>query len=168
MTKVINLFGGPGAGKSTMAAGIFFYLKNRGINCELASEYAKDKVWEESYSVLNNQIYVFGKQLHRIQRLIDKVDVVITDAPLLFSLIYGAHEGKEFHKLVKVVFNRFDNINFFLTRIKDFNPAGRLQTEDKAKLLDTAIRDKLKKEKVVFSTHDAVPETAKMISAMYP
>ena len=45
---VINLFGGPGCGKSTIAALLFGKLKQNGINCEMALEYAKDKVWEES------------------------------------------------------------------------------------------------------------------------
>lgn len=40
---VINLFGQPGAGKSTGAAYIFSQLKLRGINAELVTEFAKDK-----------------------------------------------------------------------------------------------------------------------------
>ena len=67
----------------------------------MALEYAKDKVWEESYGVLENQIYIFGKQLHRVWRLIDKVDIIITDAPILMSLIYGSRESEEFHALVR-------------------------------------------------------------------
>lgn len=44
---VVNLFGTPGAGKSTGAAYIFSELKMRGINAELVIEFAKDKVWEK-------------------------------------------------------------------------------------------------------------------------
>ncbi len=47
-TLVINMFAGPGAGKSTLAAGTFFRLKCLGVNAEIAPEYAKDLVWEES------------------------------------------------------------------------------------------------------------------------
>ena len=43
---VVNLFGAPGAGKSTGAAYIFSQLKMAGINAELVTEFAKDKVWE--------------------------------------------------------------------------------------------------------------------------
>ena len=43
-TIVVNLIGGPGSGKSTTAAGLFYNLKKLGINCEMALEYAKDKV----------------------------------------------------------------------------------------------------------------------------
>ena len=65
---VVNLFGGPGCGKSTVAALLFGKLKQHGVNCEMALEYAKDKVWEESFKTLEDQIYIFGKQLHKIWR----------------------------------------------------------------------------------------------------
>lgn len=45
--KVINLFGGPGIGKSTLAAGLFEHMKIAGFNVELVNEYAKDMVWEQ-------------------------------------------------------------------------------------------------------------------------
>ena len=43
-TIVVNLFGAPGAGKSTGAAYIFALLKMAGIEAELVTEFAKDKV----------------------------------------------------------------------------------------------------------------------------
>ena len=49
-----SLFGAPGAGKSTGAAYIFSQLKMAGINAELVTEFAKDKVWEESKAVFQN------------------------------------------------------------------------------------------------------------------
>ena len=54
-TLVVNLFGVPGAGKSTGAAYIFAMLKMYGINAELITEYAKDKVWEENTQAFKNQ-----------------------------------------------------------------------------------------------------------------
>lgn len=65
---IVNLFGAPGAGKSTGAAYIFSQLKMLGVNAELVTEFAKDKVWENSVDVLNDQMYVFSKQHHRISR----------------------------------------------------------------------------------------------------
>lgn len=60
---IVNLYGAPGSGKSTGAAYIFASLKMMGVNAELVTEYAKDKVWEETREVFNNQAYIFGKPL---------------------------------------------------------------------------------------------------------
>jgi hypothetical protein len=43
-TILVNLYAGPGTGKSTMAANVFSELKWMGVNCELALEFAKTKV----------------------------------------------------------------------------------------------------------------------------
>lgn len=141
--KVINLFAGPGSGKSTVCAGLFSKLKLSGINCEMALEYAKDKVWEKSFRTLDNQIYVFGKQLHRIWRLKDQVDLIITDSPLLFSLIYDKTYNSKFKDLVIDQFNCFDNINYFINRGEDYNPKGRMQTLKEAEEIDLMIKGML-------------------------
>lgn len=60
-TKIINLIGGPGVGKSTLAAEIFAELKKKGKSAELALEYAKDQVWDENLRILKDQLYIFGK-----------------------------------------------------------------------------------------------------------
>ena len=77
---IINLFGAPGAGKSTGAAYVFSQLKAAGINAELVTEFAKDKVWEETKAVFESQAYIFGKQYLRISRLVGKVDVASTES----------------------------------------------------------------------------------------
>lgn len=53
MKKIICLYGGPGAGKTTTSAGLFFKLKSMGHTCELNREYVKDWVWENANGVGN-------------------------------------------------------------------------------------------------------------------
>jgi len=67
-TIVCNLVGSPGSGKSTLAAFVFAKLKMIGVNCELVTEFAKDKVWEKNNEALSNQIYIFAKQYYRMSR----------------------------------------------------------------------------------------------------
>jgi hypothetical protein len=113
------------------------------VNCELALEFAKDKVWEESLRVLEDQVYLLGKQHHRLYRLLGKVDVVVTDSPLLLALVYGMHWGDEYAALALALFRRHRNLTFVVQREKEYNPAGRLQSEQKARGLDGQVLDLL-------------------------
>ena len=150
-TIVVNLLGGPGLGKSTTMAALFAKLKQNNIDCEMSPEFAKDCVWENRKDTFNDQIYLFGKQQHRLFRLKGKVDVVITDSPIILNVLYGDN-NPELHALVLSEFNKYNNMNFFLDRKKLYNPNGRNQTEDEAKALDIelkALLDKLKVEYIV-------------------
>ena len=128
--KVINLFAGPGCGKSTTAAALFALLKRRGLNVEMITEFAKDLVWTERNKELGDQIYIFGKMYHKLWRLRDKVDFVITDSPLPFCCYYDRENIPYFKELVMSAFNSFDNINFVLVRNFPYQKEGRYQTEE--------------------------------------
>lgn len=165
-TKVISLVAGPGCGKSTTAALLFAKLKMRGINCELVTEYAKDKVWEESFKTLDNQLYVLGKQYHRLHRLMGKVDYIVTDAPLIHSLFYGAHMPASFKQLVLDINKGIPALNIFLTRKKAFNPIGRMQTEEEARLIDGQLRSVLDDNNIGYATVDGDSDAADKIMEM--
>jgi nicotinamide riboside kinase len=147
-TKVINLFGGPGTGKSTTAASIFAELKLQGVNCEYVQEYAKDKAWEFGTNhlgtpkVFQAQEYIFGKQHFRLRRCAADVDVIITDCPLFLGLVYMApdFEIPSLRPAIREAYDLYDNLNIFLGRTKQYNPKGRFQTEEKAKELDVEVR----------------------------
>jgi hypothetical protein len=158
----VNLYGGPGSGKSTTAAGVFHYLKINGVNAELVTEYAKDKVWDKSLHILDNQLYIAAKQYHRQWRLIDQVDVIITDSPLLLGLYYNyaynpssitarPEIAPHFNKLILGLYNIFDNLNYFVERAKAYNQKGRVQTEEQAKQIDKEIYSLLDKSNVDYT-----------------
>ena len=139
---VINLIGGPGSGKSTTMAGVFYWLKKHMVNCEMATEYAKDKVWEEDYRAMDDQIYIIGKQFHRISRLIDKVDIVIMDTSLLSSIIYDKNHSEALKQLCIEAFNKFNNKVYFIERDDiSYETSGRRETSDKAKEIDNAYKE---------------------------
>lgn len=139
---VVNLTGAPGAGKSTGAAKIFSELKQLGVNCELVGEFAKDKTWEHNVTALSCQEYVFGKQSYRLARCRDEVDVIVTDSPLPLAIIYTSKEEikKPLTELVMAVYNTYENINFFINRVKPYNPKGRNQTAEESDQLSVEIK----------------------------
>lgn len=142
MTKVINLYGAPGVGKSTTAAGVFSQLKLHDVNAELITEFAKALTWEKRKFTLENQLYIFAKQQHHQWKVNNQVEVMVTDSPLLLTLIYG--QGSEaWNKLVKETFGQFDNRNYFILRDKPYNPVGRNQTEEESYLISKAIKSLL-------------------------
>ena len=147
---VINMFAGPGTGKSTTAAGVFSLLKMHGVNAELITEFAKDLTWEERFKTLEDQRYVWGKQHHKMWRVKDHVDVMVTDSPTLLGLIYGKNNSVCFSELILESFNEFDNTNYFLMRLKEFNPKGRNQNEEKSKRLDKEIAAMLAENNIKF------------------
>jgi hypothetical protein len=138
--KVINLFAGPGAGKSTTAAYVFARLKMLEMNAELVTEYAKDLTWERI--PIKNQVLVLGKQLQRLVRIQDQVDIAVTDSPLLLQVVYNGHV-QSLDAVATDVFNEFDNLNYFITRTKPYAQVGRKQTETQAREFDAAVLDLL-------------------------
>ena len=157
MQKVINLFGGPGTGKSTTASGLFYVLKRMGINCELISEYAKDKTWEENAATLKCQEYIFGKQQYRMHRVSGKVEFIVTDAPLLLSTLYIPEDYPlpSLKQTVREAYQSYDNFNVFLVRKKEYQSAGRRQTEEEARELDEDTRKMLDAFEVPYHVVDA-------------
>lgn len=144
MTQVINLYAGAGAGKSTTAAGLFYKMKSDMMSVELVSEYAKQLTWDDRHNVLTqDQLYILAKQHRKMLILKDKVDYIITDSPLLLSLIYKPkHYPKSFDDLVWYLYNQFENINIFLPRTKPYVTVGRNQTEEQAKEIDLRVYEK--------------------------
>lgn len=150
---VVNLFGAPGTGKSTAAAYIFAKLKMDYINAELVTEFAKDKTYERNDMVLANQFYVFGKQAFRLDRVVNQVDVVITDSPLLLSNYYAGNDPamENFKRACVDLFKSYDNLNFFLRRAKPYNPVGRSQTESESDLIALRLVRMLDNEDIDYS-----------------
>ena len=142
-TLVVNIFGGPGTGKSTMMSAIFTELKYEGINCEIALEYAKEKIWADNLGILEDQLYIFAKQQHRLWRLKGKVEVIITDSPILLSIYYGSRMKQSFKTLVQEQHGLYNNMNFYLTRNNPYQPEGRLQDEAGAKEIDQSVKQML-------------------------
>ena len=122
MSKIINLFGGPGIGKSSIANGLTYKLKKKHISCDNPYEFPKLLAWDDNHSAIRDQLYVLANQHRGIVKSYGKVDFIILDSPILLSLTYRNYYksneypatlyGESFDKLVLDTFNQYDNIMF--------------------------------------------------------
>lgn len=144
MTLVVNLFGPPSAGKTTVAHGILYKLKCAGISCEYAPEYAKELVWRKDDARLADQLGILEEQLSRLTTYVYQVDVIVTDGPLLLTSFYNNKYWPNVHPTMDVItleqYHRFNNLNFFLERTHAYEARGRYQTDEES----FAIQDELK------------------------
>lgn len=160
--KVINLYGGPGTGKSTVAAALFAELKWRDVDVELVREFAKDLVWADRYHHMRIPAFILGEQSYRLATVAQSVDITITDSPILLTRVYDK-EGAQ-PALAKEIYDRYDNLDVLLTRTKQYNPNGRVQTEGEAIKKDSEIERMLCTLGVSFVTIPADPQAALKIA----
>ena len=119
---IINLWGGPGAGKTTIAAELFVCLrKHTRANVELTGEFATDLCFERAKDNLKDQIYLLGNQWHRLWRL-DKtgVDVAISDSPIGIGIPYLRKNKPAYYEqyvaLVKALYEEYLTTNIMVER----------------------------------------------------
>jgi hypothetical protein len=164
-TTILNLHSGPGSGKSTTALGLTSVLKQNNILVEYVSEYAKDIVWGENTELLKEQYLIFAEQLYRQMRLIGKVKYVITDCPLIMQIPYITKNKnyfltKKFEESLENIlvesYNMFNNVDIFIERKKAYQPVGRMQTEEEARLLDKEIYGMMVKHCRTIYTTDSI------------
>ncbi len=150
MSVFLNLFAGPGAGKSTSAAYLFAALKQSGKNIELVTEYVKNWAYLGRHPEVFDQIYLLGKQTQREALLMNRVDVVITDSPVWLCAYYAERyspplirNGVEslvqgYYMQAKAEGHR--HINIWVNRTKPYLERGRFQNEEQAKEIDAELK----------------------------
>ena len=130
-------------------------MKKLQVNAELSLEWVKNKVYEESFHCMDDQIYIFAKQHHKLFVLQDKVDVVVTDCPLLNSLVYGERRDS-FDAMVMDLFNEFNNLNIVIRRKQKYVTDGRIETAEEAMNIDDKYIEIMKKNNIPYLEIDNV------------
>ena len=176
MSKLINRFGGPGIGKSSIAAGLFYKLKKKHVSCNNPYEFPKVLAWDKNNEAIKDQLYVVANQHRGIAQSYGKVDYIIVDSPILFSTVYHGYYTKDypvefygdiFHKLVVDLHKKYDNINILLDRAEsDYQSEERFQDIDQSLELDRLIKESLIKYDEPFHTVKVGKNTVKEILKM--
>ncbi len=117
---IVNLYGGPGAGKSTTALQLVAELKKHGLHAEYVSEVAKDLVYAKAFDKLDgsleNQTLILTEQKNRLDMIAGNVDVAITDSPLMLNTVYLSEHSEEHLSYVLSQYNEYNNFNIFISR----------------------------------------------------
>jgi predicted ATP-dependent serine protease len=162
--NVINIFGGPGIGKSTLAAQIYTELKKRHINIEYIPEYPKELVYEERLLTLKDQIYVFAHQHHKIWTAAKHNQVVVTDSPIILSTVYNPETSANFRALILEMHNKFNSMNIVLKRNPETHTmVGRVHSLTESISLDRRIVDVLVEEGIDFAEFDPVNDNLQVL-----
>ena len=163
-TTIINLYGGPGAGKSTSAAYIYYLLKCQGESVELVREYVKNWAWENRAFGVYDELYFLGKQVRHESMLFGKVKYIVTDAPVYMTAYYagiycslGFAQGVEkaaaaFYQQAKD--DGHNHLHIYLRRHKPYQADGRYQTEEQAIGVDKGVLEMLNRmgEKIIHAS----------------
>lgn len=158
-TLVVNLFGGPGAGKTAAAWEIAKILKKGNVLTEYIPEYAKDLVWAERFDLLDgsfaHQLRILEEQNRRLKCVQGKVDVAVTDSPVILGLIYQKYPSEDLKREAFKAYNSYFNFNLFIERPKNrqFEQAGRIHTEQESLEKDREIINLLKGNRLYYGTY---------------
>ena len=173
-TVVVNMYGGPGAGKTTAAFEFAEKLKKAGYVVEYAPEYAKELVWalgdraagpekralaakmlDGSFA---SQRQLYNEQLDRVRRCIGQCDFVVTDSPIALSLLYlkpaNGSERASFERMVMNDRADFDEFNMVVRREGPYEREGRVHDEAEARAIDAAVTGFLDGHRIPYGAYE--------------
>lgn len=130
---IINIYGSPGCGKSTIALGITSTLKKRGEDAEYVGEYVKNLIAAHggSHTPIFNQLDILLNQNKLLKSFSDSCDYVVTDGALLNTNVY-------------IEFNKDTQIEFCKEEIKTLCVSLDKSYKEQYNILVTPCKDKNK------------------------
>lgn len=116
---VVNLLGSNEAEKAIMARQMSSQLKKKGHNCCFIRN-RRYLTSDENFKIIVDKLCLMGNESYRAEKDKNRVDVVITDSPMLLSVFHGCLYGKvgytfdELQRLSEYCKSNFYNLNFFI------------------------------------------------------
>lgn len=148
-TIIISLLGGPGIGKTTLAADVYAHLKKVGFSTELLREHVRDALWANAEQCAADQLVNTAKQIRDESFLAGKVDMIVTDAPALTQIHFCQTYAPTFAPAIKsMVRAHYDDLAYrghevvfvMLEREYPYDSRGRWCSEIAALDADASIQ----------------------------
>ena len=145
-TTIINLWAGPGAGKSTTAAEVFAALKRKGFVAELVTEYIKSWAWRGICPGPFDDFYITAKQIKREADLYGRVEYIVTDSPVGLGAVYANQQQRPIQLAMardvrwRAALDGYHHVDCNLIRNKPYESRGRYETEEQARQRDEDVR----------------------------
>ena len=139
---IVNIFGAPGAGKSTYAARLYSELKVLGVETELVREVAKQYVYDGTLCN-RDQHSLLTKAIDQIEGLCNQVEVVVSDSPVLLSAVYATSGVEEITRRAASYHYSRPSLNYMMALGTDeeYSTRGRIHSHSEAlKIEDKIIR----------------------------
>jgi hypothetical protein len=141
----INLFGGPGCGKSITATNIRAQLGFMGYNIELVEEFIKDWTYIHRAPTGSDNFFIQASQIQKEDiRLRDGVNLIVSDAPIFLHYFYASYHKDPFAlamcSAAMEIETLYPSLNIFLIRDEQFySQQGRYENLSQAKEIDSIV-----------------------------
>lgn len=149
MAVLVNIFGGPGVGKTTIAAEVFIELSKWGKTVHLMQEKSKVDAWLKKPPTLEDQVRYLAETYDEQAKLLrnGRPEVILSDSPVALVGIYtdlnGGLMGNATHLAKSIMTialgDHSKELPFLLERMGEYVEDGRFQSEVDAKRLDRDI-----------------------------
>lgn len=152
----ICLYGGPGSGKSTTAAGVYYSLSKEGLDVELVREFIKEEmVYNDRFPKGFDQSWIFSSQMHREEKALRHNKIIVADCPVLVAVAYTDYykapckddlmaQAKKFEQ-------QYPSLNIFLDREGiPYKDSGRYQNSTQALEVDSCLKSVLEEAGVSY------------------
>lgn len=150
----INILGGSGLGKSTVAAWLFSELKRKHFSVESVNEYVKAWAVQQRDINIFDQNYIFAKQQQYEYRFLSKgIKNIVTDSPTMLPTLYtelyfGVKYAAPLRAMDDLYESEYPSFNLLLIREGDFVSEGRYQTSaEDAQQIDKLVLERLEEQK---------------------